>query len=393
MMVRSVQMIERAAHVSGRSAGPSVVAVVPGSPYDPLTWSGCSPFFLNALERSGCLAGAVGGVVPPLQHKAIAALLAHPKRNVWRFRAHASVLQRRLATHYGFRELASIDPSSYDTILQTLNLFDFTGVRGKRTVSYNDTNLLAMTKFYPEVANPNSTVIRSALRYESGVYERTDLLFTMSRWAADTFIRDVGIKASKLEPVGAGINVADPEPCPNKRYDTKNILFIGRDFYCKGGYTLLEAFERVRAEMPAATLTLIGSRDVPPVPAGVTSLGFVSKRTPGGAQTIIDAYHNASVFVMPSLWEPFGIAILEAQAHALPCVGSDAFAMTELIRDTEAGYVVTPKDSAGLARALLSLLKDPTACAQMGANGRRRQQEYYTWGGVAQRIRDRLART
>ncbi|MFY9883974.1 MAG: glycosyltransferase family 4 protein, partial [Candidatus Cybelea sp.] len=136
-----------------------------------------------------------------------------------------------------------------------------------------------------------------------------------------------------------------------------------------------------------------GSPDVPPVPPGVTSLGFVSKRTQAGSQTIRDAYRDASVFVMPSLWEPFGIVILEAQAHALPCVGSDAFAMTELIRDAEAGYVVPPKDSARLAEALLSLLKDPTACAQMGANGRRRQREYHTWAGVAQRIRDRLAGT
>lgn len=119
----------------------------------------------------------------------------------------------------------------------------------------------------------------------------------------------------------------------------------------------------------------------------------MSKRTQAGSQTIRDAYRDASVFVMPSLWEPFGIAILEAQAHALPCVGSDAFAMTELIRDAEAGYVVPPKDSARLAEALLSLLKDPTACAQMGANGRRRQREYHTWAGVAQRIRDRLAGT
>ena len=151
-MVRATPMIERVAHGSGISAGPSVVAVVPGESYDPHTWAGCSPFFMNALERLGCLAGAIGAVVPPLQHKAIAALLAHPKRNVWRFRANANVLQRRLATHHGLRELACIDPSSYDTILQVLALLDFTGVRGKRTALYGDTNLLSMTKFYPEVA-------------------------------------------------------------------------------------------------------------------------------------------------------------------------------------------------------------------------------------------------
>lgn len=369
----------------------SLAVVVPGKPYDAHTWSGCSPFFLRALERAGCATTAVGAVVPRAEHFLIAATVPHPNRNVWSFRANANVWQRRAASHQALRELAKIDTASYDTVLQILTLFDVMGLPGKRSASYNDTNIFSMAKHFPECANPNSSLVRAAIRYEADIYARTGVIFTMSRWAADTFVRDLGIPASKVEPVGAGINMLAPEPFTEKRYDRKNILMIGRDFSRKGGFVLLEAFERVHKIMPEATLTLLGSAYTGPLPEGATNIGFISKRTEEGMQLVRDAYRQASVFAMPSLWEPFGIAVLEAQAYGLPCVGTDGYAMRETIADPGAGVVVPPRDPRALADALVELLRDPEACAQMGDNGRKNQANYYTWDGVAGRIASRLA--
>jgi starch synthase len=374
-----------------RETGLRIAAVIPGKePYDPHTWSGCSPFFLDSLERTGTLRAAVGAYVPPAQHRALAMLVPHPNIARWKLRANANVLQRRLATYHGLRRLERIDSESYDTILQALALCDFTGRPRKRTVAYLDTNLLTMTKWFPERAPADSAILRAAIRYEARIYERASILFTMSRWAADTFIHDLGIPASKLEPIGAGINIEQPEPLVDKRYDTANILMVGRDFPLKGGYTLLEAFELVRAQLPHATLTLMGPRNLKNLPQGVNTLNYVSKRTEQGMAALRDAYRRASVFVLPSIWEPFGIAVLEAQAYGLPCVGTDGFAMQETIMESGAGYVIPRRDPRALARALVDLLKDPLMCEQMGANGQRRQQSYYTWDGVARRIVERL---
>lgn len=370
---------------------PSVVGMVyEGEPFDAHTWSGCSPFFFRALEREGMLRTVFGAQLTPVQAQLLRIAAIHPNIDTWKFREGVNVVRRNLRTQDGLRKLAAIDPSSYDTILQIGALYDFTRVPGKRTVSYNDTNLQAMVAAFPERADPRSPMIRAALSYEARLAQKTDLIFTMSKWAADTFVRDVGVRASKVEPIGAGINL-DEVPAPaQKRYDAQNVLFVGRDFSRKGGYTLLDAFERVRRAVPQATLTIIGPKGLRDIPAGVTSLGFVSKRTESGSRQIREAYERASVFALPSLWEPFGIAILEAQMHALPCVGTRVGAMTEMIETPGAGCVVAPRDAGALANALIDLLKDPLACRQLGEAGRRNQQQYYRWQHVARRIRERL---
>jgi len=375
---------------SDRSA-PSIVGFVyDGEPFDAQTWSGCSRFFFEALARQGCLRAAFGAKVGRAETLALRALTFHPDLAKWKFRAGGNVARASLRTRDGLRKLATLDADSYDTILQFGAFYDFTRRPGKRTVSYNDTNLQSMVTAYPERADLRSSLTRSLLRYESQVFENTDVLFTMSRWCADTFVRDLGIDAAKVEPIGAGMNLAEMPDVSEKRYDEANILFVGRDFARKGGQVLLQAFEGVRRALPHATLTLIGAKDLHELPDGVDDLGFVSKRSEAGIARINAAYARASVFVLPSIWEPFGISVLEAQAYGLPCVGTEVGALPELITEADAGLVVPRNDAASLAAALLRMLRDPVMCAQMGSNGRRRQQEYYTWDGVARRIRERL---
>ena len=372
-------------------SAPSVVGMVyEGEPFDAHTWSGCSPFFFRALREQGMLRAAFGAVLSSPQAQILRAAMFHPNIDTWKFREGVNVVRRHLRTRDGMRKLATMESSSYDTILQIGAFYDFTHIPGKRTVSYNDTNLQAMVAAFPERANPRSPVIRSALSYEARLSHKTDLIFTMSKWAADTFVRDVGVSASKVEPIGAGVNLDDVPPPEQRTYDSQNILFVGRDFGRKGGYTLLQAFEHVRRAVPQATLTIVGAKGLRNLPAGVTSLGFVSKRTENGARQIQAAYETASVFVLPSLWEPFGISILEAQVHALPCVGARVGAMPELIEEPGAGVVVAPGDAAALARALIDLLRDPQACRQLGGAGRRNQEQHYTWPRVASRLYGRL---
>lgn len=370
----------------------SIVGMVfEGEPFDAHTWSGCSPFFFKALEREGMLRAAFGAQVNSAQGQVLRALTFHPDVDKWKFRTGANVLRRNIRTRDGLRKLAHVDPESYDTVLQVGAFYDFTGIPGKRTVSYNDANLRSMVQTFPERADPRSPLIRAAIRYETELHRKTDLLFTMSRWAADSLVRDFGVSASKVEPIGAGTNLDYVPDTSNKRYDSANILFVARDMICKGGYTLLDAFERVRRAIPHATLTMLGARGLRNLPAGVTSLGWVSKRTESGMHEIAAAYERASVFVLPSVWEPFGISVIEAQAHALPCVGTRVGAMPETIEAAGAGVVVRPRDGAALAQALTGLLSDPLACRQMGEAGRANQQRYYTWQKVAQRMRERLA--
>lgn len=77
-----------------------------------------------------------------------------------------------------------------------------------------------------------------------------------------------------------------------------------------------------------------------------------------------------NILVTPSLWEAFGIVNLEAMACGVPVVGSRVDGIPEVIRDGETGLLVPPADPAGLAQAIIDLLRDQERAHQMGECGR-----------------------
>jgi len=81
---------------------------------------------------------------------------------------------------------------------------------------------------------------------------------------------------------------------------------------------------------------------------------------------------RSTVFCLPTLREPFGIAYLDAMACAVPCVGARLEAVPEIVVDGETGLLVPPGDAAALAGALSQLLADPRRARRMGARGRAR---------------------
>jgi glycosyltransferase involved in cell wall biosynthesis len=77
-----------------------------------------------------------------------------------------------------------------------------------------------------------------------------------------------------------------------------------------------------------------------------------------------------NILVTPSLWEAFGIVNLEAMACGVPVVASRVDGIPEVIRDGETGLLVPPADPAGLAQAIIDLLRDQERAHQMGECGR-----------------------
>jgi glycosyltransferase involved in cell wall biosynthesis len=85
-----------------------------------------------------------------------------------------------------------------------------------------------------------------------------------------------------------------------------------------------------------------------------------------------------SIFVLPSLDEGFGVAVLEAMASGLPVVASDVGGLRELVQDGQTGFLVPPNDVNQLADKLLFLLDDPDLRMRMGIAARSRAREAFS---------------
>jgi starch synthase len=106
-------------------------------------------------------------------------------------------------------------------------------------------------------------------------------------------------------------------------------------------------------------------------------------------EDLIHLHSHATVFVCPSIYEPFGLVILEAMACETAVVASRVGGIPEIVVESETGYLVdfNPADLDGfadrLAERIEKVLGDPSLAATMGKAGRERVLRHFGWGAIA----------
>jgi glycosyltransferase involved in cell wall biosynthesis len=165
--------------------------------------------------------------------------------------------------------------------------------------------------------------------------------------------------------------------------DAPYILWTGTREPRKNLTVLLKAFSRLAPALPDVHLVLVGPAGWgedglgaadPAVRQRIHSLGRLPRAE------LEAAYAGASVFCFPSLWEGFGLPVLEAMAHAVPVVTSAVSATAEVLGT--AGALVDPRDPDDVAAAVVQALgPDGASWAEQG----RQRSAAFTWTEAARR--------
>lgn len=155
----------------------------------------------------------------------------------------------------------------------------------------------------------------------------------------------------------------------------------------KGQKVLIEALGRLQPY--PVRLMLVGvtkdegyEHELRRLMAGLGLLKRVWLAGPLKGENLARAYAGADVFVLPALYEPYGMVIQEAMSFGLPVVASDIGGIPEQFTDGIEGFLVSPGDSKALAGALGKLIADPELRAQMRTAARKRAAELPTWDKV-----------
>lgn len=96
-------------------------------------------------------------------------------------------------------------------------------------------------------------------------------------------------------------------------------------------------------------------------------------------EAVPEILRDLDIFAIPSTWEGFGVAAVEAAACALPVVGSNIHGIPDVVQDGETGLLVPPADPSALAAALEALIADPARRGRMGVAGRALVEREYDW--------------
>lgn len=356
-------------------------------------WSGSGLRFFESLRAAGVEVDVVD-VEPRGWHRALAAgLTVHADRARWKQRYNLGGVPFAMKSA---RAGGALRGGGYDAVIQIGGTFLVSprARAGAPYVLYCDSNFRHALRGgrFAGASRLVPAEARGVAAREQRVYDAADRIWTMSDALRDSFVADFGQPRDKLRTIYAGANSPPAQPPSDPAVRGPVVLFIGKDHERKGSAMLLEAFDAVRRARPDAELHIVGGQPAGADRPGVVAHGFVSRRTPEGAATLDDLFARASVFCMPSHYEPFGIVFVEAMLAGLPCIGARAWAMPEIIAEGETGWLVPPGDAGALAEAMLAALADPARAAVMGARGRERALATFTWNLVAARAVEDLER-
>lgn len=213
-------------------------------------------------------------------------------------------------------------------------------------------------------------------------YPHVEGVLSFAGFVADSLEREAGFPRSKVFAIGAGPMRALPALPPQglERYAARRILFVGRAFERKGGPIVLEAFERVRAALPDATLTIVSAQAKFAPRPGVTHVPFASN------EQLHELFTTSSVFTMPSVAETWGLVYCEASAHALPVVNFGNWALPDIVDHGVTGLLTNDLTPTGLGDALIEALREPQRLRAMGAAAAARARDVLDWPHVMDRL-------
>jgi len=257
---------------------------------------------------------------------------------------------------------------------------------------------VAYRRFPAEAGLPARLYLRAMYRLAALLARR---IVTISRFSASEIEDAYGVPRSRIAVLPN--SVPELVPLPGDEADRRVakvagkapfFLYVGISRYRKNLPTLLAAFAEASKAMPGLRLVLAGKEDARFVDVAciVARLGIADRVVRAGFVSLEDKaalMQRAIALVQPSLYEGFGLQLLEAQRMGLPVIASGIPALRE-VAGGAALFVDDPLDVSGFADAMRAVAEDSTLSARLAAAGHDNYPRY-SWESNVAALTDLLA--
>ena len=215
---------------------------------------------------------------------------------------------------------------------------------------------------------------------------KSDKILTISESSKSDIIKEYGVSGNKIEVIYPGINTSLPVNNKlkmedlEKKFGIKNkyILFVGTLQPRKNIERLIEAYSKIETD---ASLVIVGRRgwqfeEILNAPEKYNVKDKVLFLENVSDEDLPAIYRNAEFFILPSLYEGFGIPVLEAMNYGTPVITSNISSLPEVGGD--AALYVDPNDTTDIAEKMKKLLEDDNLKRQLIEKGKK-QVEKFSW--------------
>jgi glycosyltransferase involved in cell wall biosynthesis len=219
----------------------------------------------------------------------------------------------------------------------------------KPKVFYTDATFAQMIGFYFNNLSKDSIIHGNEV--ERIALHNSDLAIYASQWAADSAINDYGVDAAKVKVVPRGANIECDRTSEdiktiveNRTQDVIKLLFVGIDWYRKGGETAYQIVKSLNDNNIRAELHVVGLSSIPlnPLPKYIINHGFLNKSNSDHSLVLDQLYLDSHFFLLPTLADTFGIVFGEANSFGLPAISFNVGGIASVILNDVNGYCFNP---------------------------------------------------
>jgi glycosyltransferase involved in cell wall biosynthesis len=265
-----------------------------------------------------------------------------------------------------------------------------------------DATFAAMLGFYGAFTNLSPEAVRRGNAAEQLALERVALAIFSSDWAARSALENYRVDPAKVIVVPYGANMhAAPIPgdirklVAHRPADKCQLLFVGVDWWRKGGDIALEVARDLNATGLPTELTIVGCQPVVdgPVPPFVRALGFVSKSSPEGQQQLKQLFAETHFLILPSRADCSPSVLSEANAFGVPCLASAIGGIPTMVRDGVNGRLLAPDaGAAAYSRCVRESFDQYARYQELALSSLNEYHARLNWPVAAQSVMKLLAR-
>lgn len=252
-------------------------------------------------------------------------------------------LEPSVLEEYGKRISQKITNSNSDVVLCPENTILLAYLECEQPiVLWTDAPLSASIDFYAWLNNLSDETTKHLHAMEKLALDKCKLLIFLSEWAAQTTIETYGIDPAKIRVIPWGANLDTQRHndelksiVESKDSDRCKLLFIGVDWFRKGGDIAFQVAKKLNESGIKTELTVVGCEPIieQPLPDFVKSLGFINKYTPEGSAQINQLFSQSHFLILPSRADFSPHVFCEANSFGLPCISTQVGGISTLIVD------------------------------------------------------------
>lgn len=341
-------------------------------------WSGTLFFIFNSLKKRHAVNWIGNDVIDNIK-----------RYHVIQCGQNSPFIPECYAEFFGRMISQIISESNYDVIVAR-DYYFISHLKTNIPVIYIGDTTFDLFKDYLKISETPFALL--AERIEQKAISNADLVVYSSEWAKESAVKHYGAEINKIKVIEFGANLPEktiPKQITFPQMDACRLLFIGKNWQNKGGEKAYQTYLLLREKGLDCSLTIIGCN---PAHLDTTDphlhvIPFIDKSDEGEQRRLDEILRNTHFFILPTVFDCYGIVFCEACAYGIPSLAADVGGVHQIIRNGKNGYLL-PHDAnpQQYARLIFQLWNNPEEYRKLRLSSRQEFEERLNWNVWEQKI-------